>query len=423
MSETPTSSVAPVRASEPATPPPKGALGVVFFTLFLDLLGFGIIIPIQPFFAESFGAAPSVVTLLSASYSLMQLLFAPLWGRLSDRFGRRPIVLTSIAIGAVGFLFFGFANALWMLFAARMIAGFGNANIGTMQAIVADVTSGADRAKGMGMMGAAFGLGFIFGPAIGGVVGSVWGPTAPAFVAATLGLVNLALAYWRLPETRRPGAPSHTRRGILDIRALADAAKFKNVPQLFAIYFVFTTGFALMETALALFLEHEFVDKAILGTTSGHEQATKLTTIMLLTVGVTAAVVQGGLIGRLKNAFGEKRLMVAGTLLVALGFVMVVQSPLLGFWFVLVSAVVISSGSGITTPSMSSLLSQSVPDERQGELLGLGQSMSAMGRIVGPAMSGLLFEMAHGAPLYVGAVIVGAGTLLALTLHRTGDTA
>jgi predicted MFS family arabinose efflux permease len=108
---------------------------------------------------------------------------------------------------------------------------------------------------------------------LGGVVGSVWGPTAPAFVAAGLGLLNLVLAYWRLPETRRPGAPSHARRGILDIRALADAVKFKNVPQLFAIYFVFTTGFALMETALALFLEHEFVDKAILGSTAGHEQA------------------------------------------------------------------------------------------------------------------------------------------------------
>ncbi len=408
-------------AAAPTTPAHKGAFGVVFFTLFMDMLGFGIIIPIQPFYAESFGATPMVVTWLSASYSVMQLFFSPLWGRLSDRIGRRPVVLTSIAIGAVGFLVFGFAQGLWMLFAARMVAGFGNANIGTVQAIISDITTGKDRAKGMGILGAAFGMGFIFGPVIGALVNLGWGPSAPAFVAAALGLVNLIFAYFKLPETRDPNAPARGAVGIFNLGALSQALRIKNLPQLFLIFFIYSTGFSLMETSISLFLETDLVPHALYGSAEGRKQASLLTMYMLLVVGVASAVVQGGLISKLKARFGEKRLLVAGCMLVAVGFVTVTRSPPIGFWVVLVGSVIIAAGSGIISPSLSSMLSRSAPQQRQGEFLGLGQSMSALGRIAGPLMSGVLFERIHSLPLLTGAALVSVGGAVGLSLAQPSD--
>lgn len=416
--------------SEQPAPPPlppvpgerqrKRALGVAFLTLFLDLLGFGIIIPIQPFYAESFGASPTVVTLIGASYSLMQFLFAPLWGQLSDRIGRRPVILISVAFGGVGFLAFGLAGSLGMLFVARMIAGFGNANLGTVQALVADVTPGAERARAMGMIGAAFGLGFVFGPVIGGLVGAAFGPAAPAFVAAAFAALNWCLAFLLLPETRRPGVASGAAHGFLGLRALGEARAFANVPRLLVIAFVFTTGFALMETALALFIEHRFVSADILGSADGHKQATRLTTWVLLAVGVTAVIVQGGLIGPLRKKLGERVLILAGVVLCALSFVGLALAPGYGAFFGPV--IVLSVGSGVFSPSLSSMFSRSVDAHRQGVMLGLSQSMSALGRILGPAVSGFLFERGHGAPFLSGAVLLAAGAAIAVGLREPEPT-
>lgn len=408
--------------SEPPKKPSSSALRVAFVTLFLDLLGFGIIIPIAPFYAESFGARPATVTLLTASYSLMQFLFAPMWGALSDRIGRRPIVLISIAVAAVGYLVFGLAESLWMLFAARMISGFGNANIGTVQAIVADVTSGADRAKGMGMIGAAFGLGFVFGPVIGGLVGFAWGPSAPAFVAAGLAALNWIFAYTKLPETRVVGTGAREPRGFLGLRALAKATRYANLPQLLAIAFVFTAGFAMMESTLGLFVEHSFVDSELIGSRVGHQRASLLTMWVMLAVGVTSVIVQGGLIGRLKKASSEKTLIIAGCALLVVSFAMMPFTPPLGFAAVFPVVIVLAFGSGIFSPSQSSLLSRSVPGDEQGAMLGLGQSMSALGRIVGPFTGGFLFERGHGAPFFTGAVLIGLGLLVAVTLKQAHET-
>jgi MFS family permease len=397
--------------------PRKGVLPVVFVTLFLDLLGFGILIPIQPFYAEHFGASPTVVTLLGASYSLMQFIFAPMWGRLSDRIGRRPVVLTSIAIGGCGFLVFGFADALWMLFAARMVAGFGNANLGTVQAIVADVTTGKDRAKGMGVVGAAFGMGFVFGPIIGGLAGAHWGPSSAAFISAGLAAFNWILALIRLPETRK-GTPAATR-GFANFALLGRAKEFVNVPALLSILFVFTLGFSLMETSLALWIQHTFVPAADLGTVEGDKEATWLTTLVMGAVGFTQILVQGGLIGRLRKIASEKLLILAGTASIAVSFALLpLVGENIGYAAVFPVVVVLSFGSGIFTPSQSSLLSRSVGGDEQGGILGVGQSMSALGRILGPASSGFLFEhVAHGAPFFAGACLVAVGGLVATSLR------
>ena len=211
----------------------KKILLLVFLTVFLDLVGFGIIIPIQPFYAEKLGASATTVTLLGASFSLMQFVFGSFWGRLSDRIGRRPVMLLSIACSSLGYLIFGFAESLTVLFLARMLAGFGSANIGTAQAIIADSTPPESRAKGMGLIGAAFGLGFILGPALGGFF-SQFALSFPAFVASGLGAFNFVFALTSLPETcpQKTGVSTEKRevhRPGFSWSALKHAARHPNV--------------------------------------------------------------------------------------------------------------------------------------------------------------------------------------------------
>ncbi len=408
----------------PAALPAKGSrrvLLIVFFTVFLDLVGFGIIIPIQPFYAESFGASAAVVTLLGASYSLMQFLFASFWGRLSDRVGRRPVMLVSILFGVIGYVLFGLAGSLPLLFAARMLSGFGNANIGTAQAIIADSTDAAGRARGMGLIGAAFGLGFIFGPAIGGLF-SPFGLAVPAFIAAGLGACNWILALFLLPETRvvRPGAGAirpATRRVPLSIAALLRAMRQPAIARLLTLFLFVTLAFALMEQVLGLFIEHAWMPAAgdVSVGTARALRAAKLTTWILLAVGIAATVVQGGLIGPLVRRFGERKLVIAGTTILAISLAI---TPIVAgtavFALMIALGAVWAIGSSITTPSLASLLSLTVGDEEQGGMLGLGQSLSALGRVLGPAAAGWLFEIGPGLPFQVGGGLMALCAIVAL---------
>ena len=398
----------------------RRVMGIVFLTLFLDLLGFGIILPVQPFYCESFGASATQVTLIGAVYSLMQFVFAPLWGHLSDRIGRRPVVLVSIAFACVGWLILGFANALWMFLLSRAVAGFGNANLGTVQAIVADITRPDERAKGMGLVGAAFGMGFLFGPVVGGYFGQNYGPEVPALIAAGLAALNWVLALLLLPETRKPGVVvegAHApRRSLVPFEAMKEAATLDGVLALLIMGFVFTFGFSLMESGLALFVERQFVETALIGTAKGNQLATGLATQVFFTVGVTAVIVQGGMIRPLQKRFGEKRLLLVGALLICLGFVAIAALPFapVSFFAMFPITIIIAAGSGVFSPSSSSLLSRSVDEDRQGSVLGVGQATSALGRIFGPGLSGLLLDQHRSLPFAVGALLLAIAAALTI---------
>lgn len=419
---------------------------IAFITIFLDLLGFGLIIPIQPFLAEAYGATPTVVTLLGASYSLMQFIFAPFWGRLSDRIGRRPVILTSVAISAVGYAAFGFAGSLAGLFVARMISGFGNANIATAQALIADTTTGADRAKGMGLIGAAFGLGFIFGPAMGGALSQI-SLSAPALAAAALNVGNLIFAYFMLPETLNNGlrasdlsdppssdpevraAPTPESRQPVEgagrhsrLESARRLIGYHNIAWGAALSLVLSTGFSLMEQVLGLFIEVIWVPGAHALTgqaqTDALRHAAALTSGLLVAIGVTATIVQGGLIGRLSKRFGEIKLVRAGLFGLAVAFFMI---PLIGhtgiFPLMFASVILMAISTGITTPSLNSLLSRSAPDAEQGAALGVSQSAASLGRVFGPATSGLLFELHRDTPFFTGAAILFVAGLLSYQLR------
>lgn len=416
----------------------RRVMAVAFVTMFLDLLGFGLIIPIQPFYAESFGATPALVTLLGASYSLMQFIFVPFWGRLSDRIGRRPVILSSVIVGGLGYLLFGLAGSLPMLFAARFLSGFGNANIATVQALIADSTSGHERTRGMGMIGAAFGLGFVIGPAVGGLLVR-WGLAAPAFAAAVFALVNFGMAFFLLPETNKfRQKKGEDRRVSLSVPQLFKVARpLPNVFVVTTLMLMWTMGFSLFEQSISLFIEHVWVtippEALALAQSQGPEAVDALRTdflkraaghsaMVLVAIGITATVVQGGLIGRLSKRFGERALVRTGLPFIALGMVSILIVGRIGYFpGMFPAAVILAIGTGLTSPSLMSLLSQASPPNIQGSILGLGQSAGSLGRVLGPSVSGLLFQTNVELPSMIGATIILSAFLVSFLLKNAPE--
>ncbi len=377
-------------------------LGIVFTTVVIDLVGFGIVLPILPLWAEEFGASPTQIGVLTASYAVAQLLFAPLWGRLSDRYGRRPVILASLAGSAVAALLIGLAQALVLLFLARVLQGIAGASYAAAQAYVADVTTARDRARGMGLIGAAFGLGFILGPAIGAVFSAV-DARLPFFVAAGLAALNLAIAYRRLPESRRPGAP---RAPTPRLEVVRRALSSRELGPLVWLSFVATFAFVAMETTFALFGERRFDYGAV--------EIGALFTF----IGVMAAVAQGLLVGRLVERFGEGRVMIAGLAATAAGLVLVAVSESL--WVLLPGLAVLAVGSGLVFATTTALISLAAGEEEQGTVLGLTASVGGAARIAGPVIGTLLFQHAGIAgPLILGAILFALCALGALRLRTS----
>jgi DHA1 family tetracycline resistance protein-like MFS transporter len=349
-------------------------LVIIFITVFIDLLGFGIIIPLLPFYAESYGASAFTIGLLGTSFSLMQFLFSPIWGRWSDKIGRKPIILLGLMGSCLSYLALALATSLPMIFFARIIGGIAGANIPTAQAYIADVTTPENRARGMGMVGAAFGLGFIFGPAIGGLL-SRFGPEAPMWFASALCLSNFIGAWFLLPESRRVTTETKT---LGRLEAFKHALTKPVLVLLLALYFLVTAAFSSFEATFALFSEARF---GFTSTSIG---------FLFAFIGVVLATIQGVLVHKVVKRMGEARLVPMAIFCIALGIGMVPFA-----WSVptlLVALGVLAVGMGFNNPSLTSMVSRLSDADDQGGTLGLASSLASLGRVIGPAWGGFLYD-------------------------------
>ncbi|HXG87215.1 MAG TPA: MFS transporter [Vicinamibacterales bacterium] len=379
-------------------------LVIIFITVFIDLLGFGIIIPLLPFYAESFGATAFTIGLLGSVFSLMQFIVAPFCGRWSDRIGRRPIILGGLLASCIAYVALALADSLMLLFAARVLGGIAGGNIPTAQAYIADITTPENRAKGMGLVGAAFGLGFIFGPALGGIL-TRFGPSTPMWFAAALCLANFIAAWFLLPESRVGQAETRSL-GRLDLfrRARRHAGLF---PLLF-VFFLVSMAFSGFEATFALFSERRF---GFTAETIGY---------IFAFIGVVLAIVNGLIVSRAVPRFGEKRIVPFAIATIALGIVLVPAAHSVPVLFAVCG--ILAVGMGFNNPALTSAISRLSDPTEQGGMLGLAQSLAALGRIVGPAWGGYLFDHAGmTTPYFSGAAVMTAALILAIIALRRAE--
>ncbi|HEX6900012.1 MAG TPA: MFS transporter [Thermoanaerobaculia bacterium] len=361
-----------------SAPTGRRALTTVFLTILLDLIGFGMILPLLPFYAQELRATPFRIGLLFSSYSLAQLLFAPLLGRLSDRVGRRPVLLGSIAGGAASYLLFAWASSYALLLLARSLSGVAAANYAIAQAYMADVSSPENRSRAMGLVGAAFGLGFVLGPALGGVLAHYGGPRLVPLTAAILSGINFLIALVGLPESLSPELRGRqTDSSWLGIASLRAAWRDAPMRGLMLLFFLVMFCFSMMETTLALFCQKRF------------GFGTRETSWLFVFVGVVLVIVQGGLLGRLIKRFGERRLILSGIVLMAAGLALLPLTPYLGL--LLASLFLLAVGQGVHNPSSLGLLSRLTDEGSQGGVIGVSRSFGALARTLGPATGTWIF--------------------------------
>ncbi len=390
----------------PAAKTSRGSLGAIFLTVFLDLVGFGMIIPLMPQFARRLHGSAFAATALVSAYSFFQLIFAPMWGRLSDRIGRRPVLVVSIAGGLLANLMFGIVGSLWALFAARSLAGAAGANISTAQAYIADVTTPADRSKGMGMIGAAFGIGFVLGPAIGGLAVYFGNERTPFFIAAALGAVNLLYVMAYLPEPRSEGERAPAR--AFSFAGLRRTLQRPGLPGLILLFFTVTFAFSNLESTFPLWTGEEY------------HYGTRQTSYLFVFIGVVLVIVQGAIVRRMAKKVGEPVLISTGTLLMAIGLgLLPLATRSVGLVMLLPVLAVVAFGNGLNSPAITAFISKQADADKQGEVLGVAQSASSLARILGPLFGGALFgHVSIQSPYYAGAAIMLLAALASLALPR-----
>ncbi len=375
----------------------KNPLIVIFLTVFIDLIGFGIIIPLSPYLARAFGATALQVGLLMAIYSAMQFLFSPLWGGLSDRIGRRPVLLISIGGTALAHLLFYYAHNMELLFLARFLAGLFSANISTAMAYIADHTSDRERSKSMGLIGAAFGLGFICGPALGGLVTGE-NENLPALIAALISTANFILAFFILreslpPEKRQPRVRKNRLKNIVE--------KIQRPVVGTLLFGMFAISFAManMEATLFLFVQDRF------------GWGIRLASFGFAYVGVCIAVTQGLLVRKILPRIGERGMLVTGFLFFTIGMLLTGFSQSIA-WLA-VSMTLLALGNGFVNPSLNGGISLLTPPTEQGEVMGVSQSLAALARILGPPLGGFLYmHFAQATPFLFASSIGAVGFLL-----------
>ena len=364
-------------------PLPRG-FWVIWSTVALDMIGFGIVAPILGRYADRFGASGFQVGLLFASFSLAQMIFAPILGRWSDRVGRKPVIVISLFGTALGSFITGAAGALWVLFAGRLIDGASGASVSVAQSAITDLATKEQRARMLGMLGMAFGVGFVFGPAIGGLA-ALGGPHIPFYVAGTLALINAVAAIIRLQETRVPNKAAPTTRVHVPFRKRRYGA-------LAGVGFFSMLAFSGFEATFSLFGGARF------------NLTEASTAVVFLGVGVVMSAVQGSLIGPLTSRFGSLHLLRNGLVFVSIGLLFLGAAVIWPTMIVALLFMVI--GAGISNPSLTALVADSAHEDRRGEALGIQQSASALARVIGPPLAGLAFDhVGIGAPFTFGALI------------------
>ena len=359
----------------------------------IDLIGFGIIIPLLPFYAETYGASPQKVTMLMVTFSFFQFIAAPIWGYLSDKYGRKIIILVTLLGSIIAYILLAYSQTLYGLFFARAFAGFMAGNISTAQAYIADITDKNNRAKAMGLFGAAFGIGFILGPAIGGVLAGSdpKNPNVflPPIAAASLSFIALVLALFILKDNRSMIKNNKNKR----ILSLIEAIKIPNLRQLILLSFIVTLVFASMESTFSLWSERTF--------NWGAEQ----NGFIFAFAGICGVLVQGFLISPLVKRFGEAFLCITGIIFISIGMLSVAISYL--NYHAYISMSLIAFGLGFFLPTISTLIVNIVSEDRRGWVLGVNQSVSSLSRIIGPAIAGFLFEFyGKNSPYIFGSIIL-----------------
>ncbi|ALJ07134.1 MULTISPECIES: MFS transporter [unclassified Brevundimonas] len=402
------------------------ALAVLFAVVFINLVGFGLVVPLLPFFAQSLKAEAWQITLMFSAYSLGQFFAEPFWGRLSDRVGRKPVLLVTLVANALGYLMLAFVPNIWLAVAVRLFTGLGAGNISTVQGYVADVTPPEQRAGRMGLIGAAFGLGFIVGPGLGGLLTQPQlgrlGYQLPIFLAAALAALAAVGVMVFLRESRAKADPTAARPAFL--AGLKDARTNPVVSRVLVVTLIYMAGFSAMESVFGLWSESRYAWGA------------REVGLSFMIVGVISVLNQGFLAGRLARRFGEARVLATGMLLFGASLVLQVLAPVEWFpaarlelgglslpvvqgWVVPIIMAVGACGMSLAMPNISAMISRASPPDRQGAMLGLNMASSSVARIFGPMVAGGLFSgLGHDWPFLIGALLTVPAAVMALNAGR-----
>ena len=413
--------------ANPTTPKLKTpALAVLFATVFINLVGFGLVVPLLPFFAQSLKAEAWQITLMFSAYSLGQFFAEPFWGRLSDRIGRKPVLLITLIANALGYLMLAFVPNIWLAIAVRLFTGLGAGNISTVQGYVADVTPPEQRAGRMGLIGAAFGLGFIVGPGLGGLLTQPQlgrlGYQLPIFLAAALAAIAAVGVVVFLRESRAKADPAAPRPAFL--AGLKDARDNAVVSRVLVVTLIYMAGFSAMESVFGLWSE------------SRYQWGAREVGLSFMIVGIVSTLNQGFFAGRLARRFGESRVLATGMLLFGTSLVLQVLAPVAWFpatrlelgaltipvvqgWIIPIVMAIGACGMSLAMPNISAMISRASPPDRQGAMLGLNMASSSVARIFGPMIAGALFSgLGHDWPFVIGALLTIPAALMAINAGR-----
>lgn len=413
--------------ANPTTPKLKTpALAVLFATVFINLVGFGLVVPLLPFFAQSLKAEAWQITLMFSAYSLGQFFAEPFWGRLSDRIGRKPVLLMTLIANALGYLMLAFVPNIWLAIAVRLFTGLGAGNISTVQGYVADVTPPEQRAGRMGLIGAAFGLGFIVGPGLGGLLTQPQlgrlGYQLPIFLAAALAAIAAVGVVVFLRESRAKADPAAPRPAFL--AGLKDARDNAVVSRVLVVTLIYMAGFSAMESVFGLWSE------------SRYQWGAREVGLSFMIVGIVSTLNQGFFAGRLARRFGESRVLATGMLLFGTSLVLQVLAPVAWFpatrlelgaltipvvqgWIIPIVMAIGACGMSLAMPNISAMISRASPPDRQGAMLGLNMASSSVARIFGPMIAGALFSgLGHDWPFVIGALLTVPAALMAINAGR-----